>query len=246
VRRETDLEQLKRLAKTFLYFDIQLTDFSPLIVKHPFTTSGITGLRGDDGGIVMADLVNNPEDMDRWRAAVSAQLDEADSAFQLHMMVDKSYALGFLKYAEPYLSEKDFGQILSSAWIANEAPNSDPNISKHRFVRMFRATSPEYLMDAEELSQLQEMDDTVTIYRGVTSHNQTSIKALSWTLDRDKAEWFAHRFGEEGTVYEAQIDKENILALFNGRNEAEVIVDPRHLKNIIESPEPVQGFDMTM
>ena len=95
-------------------------------------------------------------------------------------------------------------------------------------------------------TQLQEMDDTVTIYRGVTSHNQTNIKALSWTLDRDKAEWFAHRFGENGTVYEAQIDKENILALFNGRNEAEVIVDPRHLKNIIESPEPVQGFDMTM
>ena len=111
---------------------------------------------------------------------------------------------------------------------------------------MFKATSPEYLMDAEELMQLQEMDDTVTIYRGVTSHNQKNIKALSWTLDRDKAEWFAHRFDEEGTVYEAQIDKENILALFNGRNEAEVIVDPRYLKNIMESPEPEQSLHMTM
>ena len=246
MRRETDLEQLKRLAKTFLYFDIQLTNFSPLIVMHPFTTSGITGLRGDDGGIIMADLVNNPGDLDKWREAVKEQIDEADSAFQLHMMVDKSYALGFLKYAEPYLSEKDFGQILSSAWISNESPTNDPNISKHRFVRMFKATSPEYLMDAEELLQLQELDDTVTIYRGVTSHNHTNINALSWTLDRDKAEWFAHRFGEEGTVYEAQIDKEHILALFNGRNEAEVIIDPRHLKNIIESPEPEQSLHMTM
>ncbi|MBE6971758.1 MAG: hypothetical protein E7446_06525 [Ruminococcaceae bacterium] len=246
MRRETDLEQLKRLAKTFLYFDIQLTDFSPLIVKHPFTTSGITGLRGDDGGIIMADLVNNPEDLDKWREAVKEQIDEADSAFQLHMMVDKSYALGFLKYAEPYLSEKDFGQILSSAWISNESPNNDPNISKHRFVQMFKATSPEYLMDAEELMQLQELDDTVTIYRGVTSHNHANIKALSWTLDRDKADWFAHRFGEEGTVYEAQIDKEHILALFNGRNEAEVIIDPRHLKDIIEAPEPEQSLHMTM
>ena len=45
-------------------------------------------------------------------------------------------------------------------------------------------------------------------------------------------------------MYEAQIRKEHILALFTGRNESEVIVDPRHLKQIMESPEP--GFDMQM
>ena len=48
----------------------------------------------------------------------------------------------------------------------------------------------------------------------------------------------------EGTVYEAQIRKEHILALLTGRNESEVIVDPRHLEQIMESPEP--GFDMQM
>ena len=67
---------------------------------------------------------------------------------------------------------------------------------------------------------------------------------MSWTLDRKTADWFAHRFGEEGTVYEAQIRKEHILALFTGRNESEVIVDPRHLEQIMESPEP--EFDMQM
>ena len=101
-------------------------------------------------------------------------------------------------------------------------------------------------MDADELRQLQELDETVTIYRGVTPYNQKNIKALSWTLDRDKAEWFAHRFGEDGTVYEAQIDKEHILALFTGRNEAEVIVDPRQLKEITISEELEQGPTMTM
>ena len=62
--------------------------------------------------------------------------------------------------------------------------------------------------------------------------------------DRETADRFAHRFGEDGTVYEAQIRKEHILALFTGRNESEVIVDPRHLEQIMESPEP--GFDMQM
>ena len=59
--------------------------------------------------------------------------------------------------------------------------------------------------------------------------NAKNIKALSWTLDRDTAEWFAHRFGENGTVYEAQIQKKYIYAFFNSRNEPEVIVDPKHL-----------------
>ena len=45
-------------------------------------------------------------------------------------------------------------------------------------------------------------------------------------------------------MYEAQIRKEHILALFTGRNESEVVVDPRHLEQIMESPEP--GFDMQM
>ena len=59
--------------------------------------------------------------------------------------------------------------------------------------------------------------------------NAKNIKALSWTLDKDTAEWFAHRFGENGMVYEAQIQKKYIYAFFNSRNESEVIVDPKHL-----------------
>ena len=99
-------------------------------------------------------------------------------------------------------------------------------------------------MDEEELREFGELDDTVTVYRGVTPHNAKNIKALSWTLDRKTAEWFAHRFGEDGTVYEALIDKEHICALFTGRNESEVIVDPRYLREIAVAQE--QGPTMTM
>ena len=64
--------------------------------------------------------------------------------------------------------------------------------------------------------------------------NAKNIKALSWTLDKDTAEWFAHRFGENGMVYEAQIQKKYIYAFFNSRNESEVIVDPKHLVKITQ------------
>ena len=100
-------------------------------------------------------------------------------------------------------------------------------------------------MDEEERTAHQALEDTVTVYRGVTPYNAKNIRALSWTLDRKTADRFAHRFGEEGTVYEAQIPKKYILAFFNGRNESEVVVDPKHLEQIMESPEPEMGMRMT-
>ena len=145
------------------------------------------------------------------------------------MMITKSYALGFLKFARNSLSEKDFASILSDAWIRTETPNNDPNLSKKDLLSMFKSTDPRLLMDEDDYQRFMDLDDVVTVYRGVTSMNAKNIKALSWTLDRDTAEWFAYRFGENGTVYEAQIQKKYIYALFTGRNESEVIVDPKHL-----------------
>lgn len=58
------------------------------------------------------------------------------------------------------------------------------------------------------------------------------------------AEWFATRFGEEGTVYKATIQKEHILALFNRRNESEIIVEPKHLQEISEYEGIDEGLSM--
>ncbi len=244
MRNETDLAKVKRTAHLFLDLDIQLTDYSPLVVSHPFTNSGIVGFRDDDGNISFGNLIENPADLTRWRQQVGEQIDLSETAYEIFLLINKSYYLAFLKYAAPALSEKDLGQMLSSAWILNEMPNQDPNISKGELVNLFHSVSPEYLMDEEEQQQYQELEDPVTIYRGVTSYNAKNIRALSWTLDRKTAEWFAHRFGEEGTVYEAQIQKSHILAFFGGRNEAEVIVDPKHLEQIMEAPEPEMGMKM--
>ena len=109
---------------------------------------------------------------------------------------------------------------------------------------MFRSIDPQMLMDEEERGLFRSLDDVVTVYRGVTSHNAQNVKALSWTLNREVAEWFAHRYGETGTVYEAQVRKENIHAVFLGRNEAEVIVDPECLMGLSQLPEQAQGQGM--
>lgn len=242
--RETDLLRVKLVAHTFLDVQIQETALSPVIVSHPFTNSGISALRNEDGSLSMVDLINNSDDCTRWRRKVGEQIDSAENVHQIFVLLNPPYYLTFIKFAASDLSEKDLGQLLSIAWTQEECPNQDCNVSKRELVALFRSASPEFLMDEEERTAHQALEDTVTVYRGVTPYNAKNIRALSWTLDRETADRFARRFGEDGTVYEAQIRKEHILALFTSRNESEAIVDPRHLEQIMESPEP--QFDMQM
>lgn len=241
--QETNLVQVKSIAKAMLLMELRETEFSPAVVQHPFTSFGISMIY-EDGETTMLDLVQKKEDLHTWRVMMSKQIEKADDAFRIYMMVNKPYALAFLKYASPYLSREDFSKILSCAWIESENPNCDPNVGQRKLISMFKDAAPDVLMDETEREELNALEDPVTVYRGVTSYNADHVRAMSWTLNYDVAKWFAHRFGEEGTVYQAQINKEHILALFNGRNESEIIVDPQDLIGIEPAESP--GFELKM
>ena len=147
-------------------------------------------------------------------------------------MLNKTYALTFIKYAKDGLSAAEFSEILADAWIKAEAPNMDVNVSKTELVGLFNQADKQSLMTEDEQKRFADLTETVTVYRGVTSYNAKNVRALSWTLDRSKAEWFAHRFGEDGKVYQAQIKKADILAIFTSRNESEVVLNPRKLQQL--------------
>lgn len=241
MRTVTDMFGVKSVAKMLLSIDIRKIKFSPSIVQHPFTNSGITMCQTENGPQWL-NLCENPEDLAHWRGTLSQAIDKAENPWSIYMMLNTPYTLTFLKYAEPYLSTTDFSELLSASWIMTEYANSDAEVSKKQLIKMFRKADPAALMEEDELEQFASLDDTVTVYRGVTSYNAKNVRALSWTLDRETAEWFAHRFGEDGTVYEAQIDKEHIFALFNGRNESEIVLDPKYLEDIV--PAQIQGIGM--
>ena len=200
--------------------------------EPPFTDSGIVGILKENGELGIGNIMEHPEDLKTWRGVCRQMIDQSETAMEVAGMITKSYAFGFLKYAEDHLSKRDLSQMLSAFWTMTEAPNQDPNLNKRELVRLFRKSDPAVLMDTEELEQLHGLADTVTIYRGVRSSRPGNVEALSWTLNKKTAEWFAHRFGRDGTVYEAQIDRDQILAVFNSRNEAEVIVDPKCLRGV--------------
>ena len=244
MRKQTDLAKVKQTALALLSTEINETPYSPMIVKHPFTDTGVSAIPDGKGGVEMIDLTEDDAQL-RWRQSMARQIDKADNAYAIYMMVTKPYALTFLKFAMPHLSREDMSQILASAWTRSEAPHQDVNITVNQLLRMFKQADPTCLMEQDEYIQFKALDDTVTVYRGVTTHNAKSVKALSWSLSQETAEWFAHRFGEDGTVYEAQIDKKHIYAYFSGRNESEVIVDPSYLTNITEVQDLSSDFLLT-
>lgn len=244
-QKATDMAGVKVVAQMLLFQDISETQFSPAVVQHPFTMSGIAACNTENG-IQMLNLCESEEDLALWRSKMSDAIDAANKPFDIYIRLSSPYTLTFLKYAEPYLSKQDFSEMLGHAWISSEFANNDAEVSRKQLVGMFKRSDPSSLMDEAEREQLAALDDTITVYRGVTSINNKNLRALSWTLDYETADWFAHRFKEDGAVYEAQIDKKHIFALFNGRNESEIVLDPKYLKDI--APAQIQdiGMDLSM
>ena len=243
MREKTDLEKVKSIARMLLLTPVHKTPYSPVVVQHPFTSSGIATAK-KDGVLQIIDITESEENLERWQEWMKEWIKNAKSAYEIYMMTNKPYGLTFLKYVEPYLSIEDFSKILGDAWIRSENPNGDANVTKKELLSMFKKADKKTLMTEEDYKRWQGLDETITVYRGVTSHNAKNIKALSWTLDRQTADWFARRFEEEGTVYEARINKKDTYAYFGERCESEVIVDPKGLMDITETMD--QGMVQTI
>lgn len=91
-------------------------------------------------------------------------------------------------------------------------------------------------------SQLSDLPDTVTIYRGGNSASTPFEKAYSWSLDINVANFFASRRGtEEGYLVEAEISKKDIIDLSLDSNEQEIIVHPQDVRVLHKTP--IRGTD---
>ncbi len=103
-------------------------------------------------------------------------------------------------------------------------------VKKLIFLEWFSEADKESLMSDEEWNTYNSLPDEVRVYRGVGE--QGNPKGLSWTLNEEKAQWFADRFqmlGGEGYVLTAMARKSDMLAYFSRREEDEVIIDGRKL-----------------
>ena len=51
MRKQTDLAKLKQTALALLSTEINKTPYSPMIVKHPFTDTGVSAIPDGKGGV---------------------------------------------------------------------------------------------------------------------------------------------------------------------------------------------------
>ena len=82
MRMETDLNEVKAAAEMLLMTDIHETSYSPVVVQHPFTSTGIVGVK-ENGEMKILDITENQENLSLWQKQVRRMINEADSAFQI-------------------------------------------------------------------------------------------------------------------------------------------------------------------
>lgn len=225
------LNIVKKCAKDLLHLDPIADKELPFIIYHPFIDSNpFYYYDTDKKHLELFDIFEDKEKYNQMISQREKWIDEEKSFSKLCMMINKPYRLFFLYLNQDNITKDEFAKQLKQIWIDTEFPNADKNVSVHELLKMFHKADINYLMTTKEKEMLDNLPEQVKIYRG--SFRDNNYNALSWTLDYDKAHWFATRFDKEGYVFEAMIDKKNIIAYFNDRNEDEVIIDFHKIKNM--------------
>lgn len=84
MRKQTDLAKVKQTARSLLFTDIHETEFSPVIVSHPFTDSGFVASPNANGEIGLLNITESDADQRRWREYMGKLIDGAKSAYEIY------------------------------------------------------------------------------------------------------------------------------------------------------------------
>lgn len=235
MRKKSNIDAVKSVAKSFVYIEVTETALYPMFVMHPIFETGIQAIKVD-GEMKMVDITANENNLKQVQKQVCETIDAAATVYDVYLVIRKSYRLTFIKHIKEYLSVNDMSELLAHAWVTSENPNGDVNVSLKTIIRWFKSCDKTILMDEQEYKVYKDFPESLTVYRGIAVNRNPH--GLSWTTDYSKAEWFAHRYdtdSEEGYILKANISRSNILAYFDSRGESEVVVNVFELnENSIE------------
>lgn len=234
MKNKTNLDKVKQVSKMLLRAvpieNIVIDGKELPICQHPFTSSTYVYIGKNEFADVKVD--NN---LSKYYQFMDTKIDKADSFIKLYILIGDAWKLTFFKYVYEYLSEKDYADFLADAWVTEENPNMDVNVSINESINFFKKANKSLLMKKEDYLTYQEFSSNLTVYRGVAI-NRTAL-GLSWTTNLEEAKWFANRFNKDdkkGYVQVLEVKKEDILAYFNIRREDEVVVDILQYKGKIK------------
>ena len=200
--KETNLDGVKSVARMLLITPVHKTPYSPAVVQHPFASSGLVGITRE-GILYVLDITDSEENLKQWHEFIKSKIDEAENVWEIYAFINKPYAMTFLKFAEPYLSKEDFSKILGDAWVRSENPNDDPNFTKRDLIAMFKRADKQALMTEEDYKRWKDLEKSITVYRGVTLHNEKNKSAPTYTLKAGGSTISSGSYTNKQVVYTA-------------------------------------------
>lgn len=236
MRTKTDIEGMKRVAKLLLDMPIEIDKRLEFICHHPFIKDIYTPVpcektEANPAGMEMLD-VRDADNIERIKSFYIEGIDNCKKALDFFIIINKPYSGVFFKLIKDLLNIKDYTDMLETLWTIMEYPNQDVNVTQKEWVSYWKNADTKYIYSDEDKEILDALPDEFYVYRGLME--RASLKALSWTLDLDRAIWFAKRWNNHGKVYRGLCKKKDILAYLSCRNEEEIVVDWRKLECIEE------------
>lgn len=232
MRKETDFTKVKDIAKAFLHMDYEISALGTFLLIHPVFDSCYQGYF-EDGETKLVNIIEDKIGFQKVVANYEKIIEDANSIPELLLIIRKAYWLTFFKYTNTYLSKEDYSKTLAEIWVESENPNQDANVTITKAAGFFRRGDKKIMMNEEEYAYYESLPEIITVYRGVSPGRAKD--GLSWTDDKEKAIWFANRFATEnqqGYLLAGKVDKEDVLAYFNGRNESELVIHPKSITNL--------------
>lgn len=136
-------------------------------------------------------------------------------------MHERPYRFEAFRTIARHISPREYWKVVRNVWDDSE------NIWQHRitWANLFSKEDPlrPLLMSRRERKFLSGLPQKFVVYRGQV---KKSHSGMSWTLDRDKAEWFASRYqrSNPSLLVKGIADKQFVIAYMEDRNESEIVI----------------------
>ena len=156
---------------------------------------------------------------------------------KVFMLIEKPFRLNWLEENIDLIKDdKQYYNFLKDAYMMTEFPMNGFSNYRDLLDLFYARENSKLMLDKDELELLNSLPNEVKIWRGVKVDDvldEDNI-GLSFTLNKDKAIWFAERFSQAGVsqaiLIEAVVNRFDILSIFLNRDEEEVIVNPEDIK----------------
>lgn len=134
-----------------------------------------------------------------------------------------------------HLDDQTYWRLVNGLWTDCENIWQNKSVwtkvlsDKDRFANRHMFMESE---DQEHFDQLFKNTDVITVMRGCKQHNKSGY---SWTTHRHTAEMFAKRWArskDSKLILTGQVNKKHVIAYTNSRDEHEIIVPSRCVKDI--------------